>query len=105
MISDTLLALVRCPDCHGVLAGTRDALVCQGCGRPYHSRSAEYLDLRPRVVRNRDDLLIYGNDGFTVGDFEDQDELEQLCQTYEAADEPGRNLIRMVAELSVAQER
>jgi SAM-dependent methyltransferase len=49
MISDALLALVRCPDCHGVLAGTRDALVCQGCGRPYHGGSHDYLDLRPRV--------------------------------------------------------
>lgn len=44
-------------------------------------------------------------DGFTVGDFEDPDELEQLCRTYEEADESGRNLIRLVAELSVAQER
>jgi SAM-dependent methyltransferase len=49
MISDALLSLVRCPDCHGELAGTRDALVCRGCGRPYHSASADYLDLRPRV--------------------------------------------------------
>jgi SAM-dependent methyltransferase len=49
MISDTLLGLVRCPDCHGTLAGTREALVCRGCGRPYHSASADYLDLRPRV--------------------------------------------------------
>jgi SAM-dependent methyltransferase len=49
MISDALLLLVRCPDCHGELAGTRDALVCRGCGRPYHSTSADYLDLRPRV--------------------------------------------------------
>jgi SAM-dependent methyltransferase len=49
MISDALLSLVRCPDCHGALAGTRDTLVCQGCGRPYHSSSPDYLDLRPRV--------------------------------------------------------
>jgi SAM-dependent methyltransferase len=49
MISDTLLALVRCPDCHGELAGRRDSLVCRGCGRPYHSPSPDYLDLRPRV--------------------------------------------------------
>ena len=49
MISETLLSLVRCPDCRGVLAGPRDSLVCRGCGRPYHSRSADYLDLRPRV--------------------------------------------------------
>jgi hypothetical protein len=44
-------------------------------------------------------------DGFTVGDFEDAEELETLCRTYEAADEEGRHLIRMVAELSVAQDR
>ena len=49
MISDTLLSLVRCPDCHGVLAGTRESLVCRGCGRPYGSPSPDYLDLRPRV--------------------------------------------------------
>jgi SAM-dependent methyltransferase len=49
VISDALLALVRCPDCHGLLVGSRDALVCQGCGRPYHSASRDYLDLRPRV--------------------------------------------------------
>ncbi len=49
MISETLLSLVRCPDCHGVLAGTPDSLICRGCGRPYHSTSPDYLDLRPRV--------------------------------------------------------
>jgi SAM-dependent methyltransferase len=49
MISETLLSLVRCPDCHGALAGTAGSLVCQGCGRPYHSATSDYLDLRPRV--------------------------------------------------------
>lgn len=44
-------------------------------------------------------------DGFTVGDFEEADELETLCRTYEEADEEGRHLIRMVAELSLAQDR
>ena len=48
MISASLLSLVRCPDCHGVLAGTPDSLICRGCGRPYHSSSPDYLDLRPR---------------------------------------------------------
>src|SRR5204862_5604312 len=50
MISEPLLSLVRCPDCHGVLAGTPDSLICRGCGRPYHSTSPDYLDLRPRVA-------------------------------------------------------
>lgn len=49
MISDSLLARVRCPDCHGVLAGPADALVCRGCGRAYHSGSSDFLDLRPRL--------------------------------------------------------
>jgi hypothetical protein len=40
--------------------------------------------------------------GFTVGAYEDQEELETLCRAYEAADKEGRNLIRLVAELSVA---
>ena len=34
MISDRLLALVRCPECHGdARARLGDALTCQGCGR------------------------------------------------------------------------
>ncbi|MFZ2492971.1 MAG: hypothetical protein WA208_15925 [Thermoanaerobaculia bacterium] len=41
-------------------------------------------------------------DGFTVGGFEDEDEIEQLCQTYAAANEEGRGLIRLVAELSAS---
>ncbi len=40
-------------------------------------------------------------DGFTVAAYEDEADLEVLCRTYEAADEEGRQLIRLVAELSV----
>lgn len=38
--------------------------------------------------------------GFTVAAHEDEEELETLCKAYEAADEEGRRLIRLVAELS-----
>ena len=38
--------------------------------------------------------------GFTVAAFEDEEELETLCRAYEDADEEGRGLIRLVAELS-----
>ena len=41
------------------------------------------------------------SDGFTVAAFEDEEELSTLCATYEAADEEGRTMIRLVAELSV----
>jgi hypothetical protein len=43
-------------------------------------------------------------DGFTVGAHEDDDEVETLCRTYQGADDEGRNLIRLVSELSVLQE-
>jgi hypothetical protein len=39
-------------------------------------------------------------DGFTVAAYEDEDELETLRETYEAADSEGRRLIRLVGELS-----
>ncbi|HEX9985933.1 MAG TPA: PilZ domain-containing protein [Thermoanaerobaculia bacterium] len=45
------------------------------------------------------------DDGFTVAAYEDEDELETLCRAYEQADEEGRRLIRLVAELSVLSTR
>jgi len=49
VISDRLVALVRCPDCHGTLirAAAGDGLLCQSCGRMYRTPQNEYLDLRP----------------------------------------------------------
>lgn len=44
-------------------------------------------------------------DGFTVAAYEDEEELETLCRTYEQSDEEGRRLIRLVAELSVLSVR
>jgi hypothetical protein len=41
-------------------------------------------------------------DGFTVAASEDEEELETLCRAYEQADDEGRRLIRLVAELSAA---
>lgn len=40
-------------------------------------------------------------DGFTVAAFEDSEQLQNLCRAYEEADEQGRQLIRMSAELSI----
>ena len=39
-------------------------------------------------------------DGFTVAGYEAEEDLAKLCRTYEVADEEGRRLIRLVAELS-----
>lgn len=51
MISDRLLAVVRCADCRSALTRTPSddsavRLTCVGCGRQYPSAS-DYLDLRP----------------------------------------------------------
>lgn len=51
MISDQLLALVRCPACRQRLRrDNRDAAVmrCEGCGLEYGQATSEFLDLRPR---------------------------------------------------------
>jgi SAM-dependent methyltransferase len=45
MISDRLVALVRCPECRQPLAAA--TLTCQGCGRTYRAPADAYLDLRP----------------------------------------------------------
>ena len=47
MISPKLLALVRCPTCHGTLNGAAPALTCASCGRQYGGSSPDFLDLRP----------------------------------------------------------
>jgi hypothetical protein len=44
-------------------------------------------------------------DGFTVASFEEQEEVDALCRTYERSDAEGRRLIRLVAELSVKSPR
>lgn len=41
--------------------------------------------------------------GFTISADEDRAHVEMLCQTFENADEPGRHLIKMMAELSISK--
>jgi len=50
VISERLLALVRCPACHGRLAGLPSALACEACGRRYGGPAADFLDLRPNEM-------------------------------------------------------
>lgn len=47
MISERLLALVRCPACHGRLTGDPSLLSCASCGVEYTAGSNDFLDLRP----------------------------------------------------------
>jgi SAM-dependent methyltransferase len=49
MISERLLALVRCPECRSPLMRKADEVICTGCGRRYFAADGTYLDLRPSV--------------------------------------------------------
>lgn len=48
MISDRLLALVRCPECRGEVKARENGYACDSCGRVYTQGSNDFLDLRPR---------------------------------------------------------
>jgi hypothetical protein len=61
---------------------------------------AYLFDGKAWMVR-RTQLAEQPRNGFTVAAYEDEDDLETLCRAYEVADAEGRNLIRLVAELSV----
>ncbi|MFN8061810.1 MAG: class I SAM-dependent methyltransferase [Vicinamibacterales bacterium] len=50
MISDALLALVRCPECRGGLTRQPGVLSCDACGRDYVQTTGGYLDLRPAAA-------------------------------------------------------
>ena len=47
MISERLLSVVRCPDCHGQLRGEPRALACEACGRSFSDSTRDYLVLKP----------------------------------------------------------
>ena len=49
MISDRLLALVRCPECRSQMTRNGEQVPCSGCGRRYRAVNTAYLDLRPSV--------------------------------------------------------
>lgn len=79
------------------------ALIDLGGAR--RSRSRGYLtfhwqDQTAEWSRELTDTPDQPSDGFTVAAYEDDQELQSLCETWETADEEGRRLIRLVAELS-----
>jgi hypothetical protein len=75
-------------------------------GQARRSRSHGYVSYRfkdKRWWRIPSETAVQPNDGFTVGLHEDEEEIETLCRAYEAADDEGKRLIRMVAELSTSR--
>ena len=80
------------------------ALILSTLGAARRKRTSGYVSYRLRGSswwRVPTDSPHQPEDGFTVSAWEDEHELETLCRTYEEADEEGRRLIRLVAELSV----
>ncbi|HEX7828123.1 MAG TPA: PilZ domain-containing protein [Thermoanaerobaculia bacterium] len=75
-------------------------------GQARRSRSHGFISYRlkdGRWWRLPGDSPVQPADGFTVGAHEDEDEIETLCRAFEQADDEGRRLIRLVAELSTAR--
>lgn len=84
------------------LAQSGTILESLGAARRKRSRGFVSYRLRDsRWWRVPTDSPVQPEDGFTVADWEDEVELETLCRTYESSDDAGRQLIRLVAELSV----
>ena len=53
-----------------------------------------------RTATNRPEQPVHG---FTISAEEDRGHIEMLCQTFQNSDEPGRKLIKQMAELSISQ--
>jgi hypothetical protein len=72
-------------------------------GGARRSRTRGYVTYRLQDgawTREMSDTPTQPLNGFTVAAYEDEAELESLCQTWETADSEGKRLIRLVAELS-----
>jgi SAM-dependent methyltransferase len=52
MVSEWLLSIARCPECHSQLraedGGAAQVLRCKSCGAEYRQSATDFLDLRPR---------------------------------------------------------
>jgi hypothetical protein len=79
------------------------ATVLAGLGGARRKRTHGYMSYRlkeGRWWRVPTESARQPEEGFTVAAWEDEAELDMLCRTYEAADDEGRQLIRLLAELS-----
>lgn len=84
--------------------GTENEVILARLGEARRARTAGFVtyrvvegEWRSRPTNSPHQPL----DGFTVAAYEDPDELQTLCRAYETADDEGKRLIRLVAELSV----
>ena len=87
---------------------TQSAAILSQMGEARRARARGFVaylfDGKSWMIR-RTQLGQQPRNGFTVAAYEDEDDLETLCRTYETADADGQNLIRLVAELSVSSAK
>jgi hypothetical protein len=80
------------------------AVILEGLGGARRKRTRGFMSFRLRDGkwwRVPTEAARQPEEGFTVAAWEDEAELDLLCRTYEEADPEGRQLIRLLAELSV----
>ncbi len=84
--------------------GTENEVILARLGEARRARTAGFVTYRVVDGEWRSKPTISPHqplDGFTVAAYEDRDELQTLCRAYETADDEGKRLIQLVAELSV----
>jgi hypothetical protein len=88
----------------GDLSDSRGATILDQIGEARRTRTTGFVSYRLRDGkwwRIPTQSSKQPPDGFTVAAYEDEEEVETLCRTYEKASDEARTLIRLVAELSV----
>jgi len=78
--------------------------VLEQLGHARRTRTSGYLTYRlkdGKWWRIPTQSHVQPNDGFTVAAYEDEEEVQALCDAYVQTDDEGQRLIRLVAELSV----
>lgn len=102
MLGDLVAREINARRAHGTAAIAASAV---DPDRTVRGRDAGFITYRfenARWIKRAVFLPEQPSSGFTLARGYDNDELQRLCQVYEASDEEGRRLIRVFAELSVS---
>ena len=112
MLADHVNRILRAQQANAM--GNRDANVIDGdstitslgAARRAAASGFSVFRLGPEGWTKRPALLPdQPPDGFTVFAYEDDEHLAGLCRAYEQADDQGRKLIRLMAELSINETK
>lgn len=103
MVATFIGKILAAQRANAVATEPADSAALVDLGGARRSRARNFI--RYRLVdghwtREHTDSQEQPQDGFTVAAYENDDDLRTLCRTYLAADEEGRRMIRLVAELS-----